>query len=206
MLFNSYIVFAYILVFVGVYNVVKHLIRSRLIKNLVILVANLLVLLNFVKEHSLIVISIISLLVFLSGYYLQKRKSGALFVFVLSLIILLFTIRNYPVIQDLFSKTFLSFINEPVLSVQKIGISYILFRFIHWLIESYRRNIIRSDFATFLNYIFFFPTFLAGPIDQYKNFHYWLGNLNLKYHRTLFFAGIFRIFIGAVKTIGSTDH
>jgi alginate O-acetyltransferase complex protein AlgI len=68
-------------------------------------------------------------------------------------------------------------------------------------VESYRKTIHRSNLFTFLNYIFFFPNYLAGPIDTYKNFHYWMGNTRFRYHRSLFFAGVSRIFIGAVKTL-----
>ena len=72
----------------------------------------------------------------------------------------------------------------------------------YWIIESNKRTIKRSNFLVFLNYIFFFPSILAGPIDTYANFHYWVGNSNWKYQQSLFFAGITRIFLGAFKTLG----
>jgi D-alanyl-lipoteichoic acid acyltransferase DltB (MBOAT superfamily) len=201
MFFNDYIVFIYILIFVVVYNVIKSFVKARGIKNVIIIFASLLVLLTVVREHSLIVLSVLSLLVYAAGLVLQKRKNAILFSFSLLFILVLFCIRNYPFVQEIISKSWISVINEPVLSVQKVGISYILFRYVHWMVESYRKTIRHSDFLTFLNYIFFFPNFLAGPIDTYKNFHYWIGNTRLKYHRSLFFAGITRIFIGAVKTL-----
>ncbi|MEN8224008.1 MAG: MBOAT family O-acyltransferase [Bacteroidota bacterium] len=201
MFFNDYIVFIYIAVFVLVYNVAKTFVKARGIKNLLIIVASLLVLLTVVKEHSLIILSVISLLVYTTGLILQKKKSAYLLSGILIFIIGIFCIRNYPYVQEIISGSIFSLINEPVLSVQKVGISYILFRYVHWLIESYKRSIHRSDFFTFLNYIFFFPNFLAGPIDTYNNFHYWIGNTHLKYHRSLFFAGISRIFIGGFKTL-----
>jgi len=201
MFFNDYIVFIYIAIFVVIYNLVKVFVKTRAIKNVLIVFASLLVLLTVVKEHSLIIISILSLLVYAIGLILQKKKSAILLTGVLVFVIGLFCIRNYPFVQDIISGSILSLINEPVLSVQKVGLSYILFRFVHWLIESYRRTIHTSDFFTFLNYIFFFPNFLAGPIDTYNNFHYWIGNTHFKYLRSLFFAGISRIFIGGVKTL-----
>lgn len=201
MFFNDYIVFIYIAVFVVVYNVIKAFVKARGIKNLVIVVASLLVLLTVVREHSLIILSILSLLVYAIGLVLQKKKLAILFTGTLLFIIGLFCIRNYPFIQEAISGSIFSLINEPILSVQKVGISFILFRYVHWLIESYRRTIHNSDFFTFLSYIFFFPNFLAGPIDTYNNFHYWIGNTHFKYLRSLFFAGISRIFMGGVKTL-----
>ena len=184
MFFNDYIVFIYILFFVIIYNLVKRFVKARFVKNILILFGSLLVLLTVVMEHSLIVISVISLLVFVTGRVLQKRNSRTVLTAILTFIIILFIIRNYPFIQDLVSKSFLSIINGPILSVQKVGLSYILFRYVHWLVESYRKTIHKSDLLTFLSYIFFFPNFLAGPIDQYNNFHYWIGNTNFKYHRS----------------------
>lgn len=200
MLFNNYTIFIYVLLFVILYNTTKHFVKLRVVKNVVILGANLLLLLTLVKEHSLIVIAVLSLLIFLLGRLLQKKGSRAILTFVMVLILCLFSIRNYEFVQELLSNSFLSFVNGPILSVQKVGLSYILFRFVHWLIESYHGTIKNSDFLTFLNYIFFFPSFLAGPIDTYKNFHYWIGSDKVKYQKSLFIAGITRIFIGAFKT------
>lgn len=147
------------------------------------------------------VLGILSLLTYLSGKILQKKNSKPLLSISLIIVILLFCLRNYEYLQDAISNTFLAFINAPILSVQKIGLSYILFRFVHWLIESFRKNIEQTNFITFLNYVFFFPSILAGPIDTYKNYHYWLHKNNNNYQRELFFAGITRIFIGAIKTL-----
>lgn len=202
MFFNNYQLFIYISLFILAFGLVRYFTDLRLVRNVVLSFANLIVLLFFVKEHSLIVISVLSLLVFLAGRLLQRRNLTWLLYFMVSFVIVLFSIRNYPYVQNLLQESFLSFVNAPILSVQKIGLSYILFRYVHWLNESYKRTIHRSDFLTFLSYIFFFPTFLAGPIDQYNNFHYWLGNTRFNYQKSLFLAGVMRVFIGAVKTLG----
>jgi len=202
MFFSSYLIFIYVLLFVFVYNIAKRISKGKLSRNIVILIGNVLVLLTLVKEHSLIVLFVLSSIIFLIGFLLQKKHNKVLIIFSITFIILLFSIRNYQYIQDLLESIKLSFISKPILSVQKVGLSYILFRYIHWLIESYKQTIHRSDFLTFINYIFFFPSFLAGPIDKYNNFHFWIENKKYKYHRQLFFAGISRVFIGAFKTIG----
>ena len=74
MFFNDYIVFIYIAIFVVVYNLVKAFVKARGIKNLVIVFASLLVLLTVVREHSLIIISILSLIVYAIGLILQKKR------------------------------------------------------------------------------------------------------------------------------------
>jgi alginate O-acetyltransferase complex protein AlgI len=202
MLFNNYTIFIYIIIFVLVYNVAKVVSKSIILRNIIILTGNLLLLLTLVKEHTLIVLAVLSLLIFIGGKALQIRNSKTLLFSVLTIVLILFSIRNYPYIQESLSNGVLSFLNAPILSVQKLGLSYILFRFIHYLVESYKNKIHKSNYITFLNYIFFFPSIIAGPIDTYNNFEYWLANTKGSYDRTLFFAGITRIFIGAFKTIG----
>jgi D-alanyl-lipoteichoic acid acyltransferase DltB (MBOAT superfamily) len=187
---------------VFVYNAAKFVSKSIALRNIIVLAGNLFILLTLVKEHTLIVIAILSLLVFLIGKVLQNKNSRTLLFTSLAIIIVLFSIRNYSYIQECLTKGVFSFLNAPILSVQKLGLSYILFRFVHYLIESYKNKIHKSNFITFLNYIFFFPSIIAGPIDTYNNFSFWIGNSKLKYHRSLFFAGVTRIFIGSVKTIG----
>jgi alginate O-acetyltransferase complex protein AlgI len=201
MLFNNYLLFAGILSFILVYNISRWLLNNRIINEALLLAGNLILILQFVKEHTYLVLAGISLVVFVGARLLQKKKSKLLFAFLLSLIVILFSVRNYPYLQDLLSDTFLDFITAPVLSVQKLGLSYILFRFVHFLIESKRGTIHDSNFFTFLNYIFFFPTILAGPIDNYKNFHFWMTNKRKGYTFSLALAGVSRILIGGVKTM-----
>jgi D-alanyl-lipoteichoic acid acyltransferase DltB (MBOAT superfamily) len=52
-----------------------------------------------------------------------------------------------------------------------IGISYFTFKFIHFLVDCYNRKVKEISFLTFLNYIFFFPSFFVGPINRYNSFH-----------------------------------
>ena len=201
MFFGSYDIFLYILTFVILFQLVNLFTQNRIVKNVIISGGNLLILLTLVKEHTIIVLALLSLVVFLIGRLLQKKQLKWLLAFSLVLVIALFSIRNYPYIQNLIENSWLSVTTGPIMSVQKLGLSYILFRYVHWLIESYKRSIYQSDLMTFLSYILFFPSILAGPIDTYKNFHYWLGNTRLKYQRSLAFAGITRIFLGAFKTL-----
>jgi alginate O-acetyltransferase complex protein AlgI len=51
-----------------------------------------------------------------------------------------------------------------------VGISYISFRLIHYIVESYRKTIPEVSLLDFASYILFFPTFLAGPVERIENF------------------------------------
>lgn len=201
MLFNSYSLFIYIASCILLYGLFRYFSTKALFRNIILLGCNLFISLQFIKEYSLIVLGALSLLVFIAGLLLQYKKTKAVLASSLSILLILFAIRNYPFVQDIIQSLQLTFLSKPILSVQKIGLSYILFRYIHWLVESYKRKIHKPDFLSFLNYIFFFPNFLAGPIDQYNHFRHGLTHSNKKYSFTLFWAGIARVFMGAVKTL-----
>jgi len=51
-----------------------------------------------------------------------------------------------------------------------IGISYFSFKMIHFVIESYKRQIKQMNLLNFLNYVLFFPSFISGPINRYNHF------------------------------------
>ncbi len=201
MLFSSYSTFIYIVAVILIYNLCRRLIKAIWIRNVFLMLGNLLLILTLVKEHTFIVLSVLSLIVFFIGRMLQVKKSKSLLSSALSLVLILFCIRNYPYLHENLEQGILSFIHAPIMSVQKLGLSYILFRFVHFIVESHRGSIHRSNFLVFWNYILFFPTILAGPIDTYNNFSYWIGRQPTAYDRSLFLAGITRIFFGAVKTL-----
>jgi alginate O-acetyltransferase complex protein AlgI len=82
-----------------------------------------------------------------------------------------------------------------------IGISYYSFRMIHFTIECHRNKISQVDALSFMNYIFFFPAFISGPIHRYDDFQkQWshIGNSGLV--RDLK-DGLFRIVNGLFKKL-----
>jgi alginate O-acetyltransferase complex protein AlgI len=201
MLFNDYSIFIYVVLFVLAANLAKRISSKTVVTNLVLFVSNFLLILTLVKEHTIIVLAVLSLLIFLSGMLLQAKSQKSVLFAIVTLVLALFSIRNYPYVNENLTQGALSYLRAPIMSVQKLGLSYILFRYIHYLVESYRNTILHPNFLTFLNYIFFFPTIVAGPIDTYNNFQYWLRRKRTKYNTSLFFAGITRIFLGAIKTL-----
>ncbi len=54
--------------------------------------------------------------------------------------------------------------------IRMIGVSYFIFKIIHFLVESYRGKTERLSLATYLNYMVFFPSFISGPINRYNPF------------------------------------
>ena len=201
MLFTSYELFFTILLFVLLFVLCKWTFRKSWLDNLLLVGGNILILTHIVSWKSLFLLSLLALLAYGAGLLLRKRKSGWVLAFALSLLILLFSVRNYPLVQSWLGGWWTDILGKHFLSVEKIGLSYILFRLVHWLVESYKGTLRSRDFLTYLNYLFFFPTFMAGPIDTFNNFHYWLTTTRVRFNRRMLLAGVGRIFIGAVKAL-----
>jgi len=51
-----------------------------------------------------------------------------------------------------------------------LGVSYFIFKFIHFLADCYNKKIKGLSLLTFMNYILFFPSFFSGPINRYNSF------------------------------------
>jgi alginate O-acetyltransferase complex protein AlgI len=51
-----------------------------------------------------------------------------------------------------------------------LGFSYVVFRLLHTIFDRMAGRLAPMPLAGFLNYIIFFPAFVAGPIDRYERF------------------------------------
>jgi len=54
--------------------------------------------------------------------------------------------------------------------VLPLGMSYVVFRLIHYLAESYRSNVPKASLCEFASYVLFLPSFLAGPAERFQRF------------------------------------
>ena len=201
MLFSNCQLFIEILLFVFLFVVCKWLFKKEWLNHILILAGNILILTNITTPKSLFWLSLLALLVYGEGLLLHFHKKGWILATFLTLLIAVFAVRNYQLVQSWFGNTWNNGMSKHFLNIEKIGLSYILFRMIHWLVESYKHTIRSRNFLCYLNYLFFFPTFMAGPIDTLNNFHYWVGHTHVKFNARMLMAGIGRIFFGAVKLL-----
>ena len=201
MLFADYALFFEIVLFTLFFAGCRRLFRQPWLNQILLLVGNALILTHIVSPKSLFLLSIVALVAYGAGLLLQKRKAAALLAGTLSLLLILFAVRNYPLVQSWLGSWWTDTLDKHFLSVEKIGLSYILFRIIHWLVESYKGTLRSRNFLTYLDYLFFFPTFTAGPIDTLNNFHYWMSHTHVRLNARRMLAGVGRIFFGAVKTL-----
>jgi len=187
MIFLENSTFLYILIFIIIYNCCSLVFKNKTLSNLLLIAGSFIVLRTICTTESIIAVLLISTLVYFAGKYLNKKKQKkklSLGVFI-SVLVVLFVIKNYNITE--------------VKLLSSVGLSYILFRLIHFLIDSSRNKISGYNFLSFLNYIIFFPTFIAGPIDEYNNFNYWIKQKRNTYKVIMFKAGTFKLLLGVVK-------
>lgn len=99
-------------------------------------------------------------------------RKGLLLKLVLAWLIL--NLLSFKCLASVFEGAFAAPSSPPVPYFARmlfpLGLSYIIFRLIHYIVEVYRGNISGGSFPDLALYVLFFPTFLAGPIERFPNF------------------------------------
>mgnify|MGYP006270746369 CR=1 FL=1 len=78
-----------------------------------------------------------------------------------------------------------------------LGLSYTVFRVLHYVIERARDNLPAHGFADYLAYVFFLPTILIGPINRFPQFLE--DRRHGRWRADQLSAGIERLLIGYFK-------
>lgn len=91
---------------------------------------------------------------------------------------------------------YLGLYNMKSNSAIPIGISFITFRLIHYLIESNRGNLPEHNFFDFLSWAFLFSIWTAGPIQRFDHFK---NNYKSNFDSDDFLQGLSRIVQGLIK-------
>jgi D-alanyl-lipoteichoic acid acyltransferase DltB (MBOAT superfamily) len=163
----------------------------------ILLIGNLLVLSTLISFATLGMHMLLSLLVFGILQLLTRSKKGTR-IAALSILTLiaLFCIRNYP---KAFGFESFQLGNSPELLIQRLGISYILFRHIQSIVDTLKGRLVPKNPIDYINFILFFPNFLAGPIDKFSSFQRHFKRKEGKLKRALFWPGVGRITLGFLK-------
>ena len=97
----------------------------------------------------------------------SNHKERWLISFVLILAIVLLASKYTGMILSSFFEGENEFIQKLIVP---LGISYLCFKLIAFVIDVYRGIITELRLGEFYTFILFFPTFPAGPIERYQNF------------------------------------
>lgn len=206
--FNFYYDIQFWLAFVLLVIVFRIISFNYTARNIFILIGSILMLLALPRFDlfSLLFLLSISCFIFLIGYVLNsgsiiKTNSRKLIIAVagISSVILILAFFKYTLIQDIFFKGLAEKGTGVAGYIFIIGISYSSFKMMHFIAESYKQKITQPHFLSFLNYIFFFPAFISGPINRYNHFNEQLGLKNETALRSDLASGIERVIHGFFK-------
>lgn len=208
MIFDNFWKTLIILMAVGISLFQQRLLPKVEIRKVCIFVVNFFVLSVIINFTTMLVIAIISLICFFVARSIQLSQrqntyplseNATLVSMTVLLLLFFFLVLKYHWARSLVSLTYLSDLTRNISLIQTVGVSYLLFKLIHFVVDSSRDLLPPLDLVTFFDYIFFFPTFLSGPIERYQNFHKQLNHLSQKQTPLLSWASLYRLFIGAAK-------
>jgi alginate O-acetyltransferase complex protein AlgI len=135
--------------------------------------------------------------------YLAKRgiSRWVMGLGILAVLITFVIVKQYSFAQFLLPTTRLW---ENVRVIELVGLSYMLFKFIHVFVDQAEGQLAQIGFFSYANYQFAFFTLLAGPIQRYNDFEQSWNHMDLgtpdDEADTLRAWG--RILIGMVKMVG----
>jgi len=78
-----------------------------------------------------------------------------------------------------------------------LGLAYIALRGVHYVVEAYRGGLPEHRFSDLVDYFFFLPTIIAGPIHRFP--HFLTDARRRRWNQEMFSNGLERILYGYVK-------
>ncbi|HET58834.1 MAG TPA: hypothetical protein ENN32_00495, partial [Chloroflexi bacterium] len=160
---------------------------------------------------SFLLISVVGLFLFFWLLRNQEAKTNRWLgiVFLIFFIILLVILKS-PTLNQWTAKQIgvmqnQSFSSNIRFDIRWLGISYVIFRLLH-TIKDYQSNRLSGvGLADYMNYVIFFPSLSAGPIDRIQHFSEEL-NLDMPLpDRNNLVSAAWRIFLGLFKKFALAD-
>jgi D-alanyl-lipoteichoic acid acyltransferase DltB (MBOAT superfamily) len=152
------------------------------------------------------------ILAYSASIYIDKGRKKKKLILILTLLWLIGNLCFFKY-SDLFFKTIVESgfglswtpkISFPTLLLP-LGMSYIIFRLIHFVVEVYKKKSPQCSFIEFGLYVLFFPTFLAGPVERFKPFHTQTMEMKAPDLSTIN-QGLYRVLLGVVKKFVVADN
>lgn len=135
------------------------------------------------------------LLVFaISVFFLTRWKIFSRIPYIFSVMIILFAA---PLLYFKFRTYSFGLFSEGL--IIPLGLSFYTLKLIHYWIEYSKGSLRNHSFLDFLNYIFFFPSAAAGPINRFEEFH--TSERRKRWDISMFGTGVERVLYGSCKII-----
>lgn len=96
------------------------------------------------------------------AFVARNRKRFVLLAAIAFIVFIFAIVKKYAIVEDIYVFGF---------SYTTIGLSYLLFRIIHMLIDVYEETLDQAPSGRdYFNYLFFFLSFTSGPVHSYEAF------------------------------------
>ena len=207
MLFNSF-VFAF--VFLPIVFVIYFLLGKLKNKNIstLFLVASSLYFYSYYEIKFLYLITGSMIVNYTIGYILMKATKNRKIILTVGILFNV-SVLGYFKYADFFIENFNALFNSEVdllYLALPLGISFITFQQIAYLVDIYRGEIAQSKFSSYMIFSTFFPQLIAGPIVNHKDVMQDYENpKNKRINTENVSKGLFIFLIGLVKKIVIAD-
>jgi alginate O-acetyltransferase complex protein AlgI len=154
---------------------------------------------------SLAILLILCILSFLAGNCLNRASSASVvlrrFVAAMGILTVLSMLAffKYDFVQQAILGRKTNYSAGAADLIYLIGISYVSFKAMHFIIEGYTKELKQVDLVGFINYMVFFPSFVSGPINRYNHYHSNSSEMRKSAWREDISAGMERIIHGLFK-------
>jgi alginate O-acetyltransferase complex protein AlgI len=151
-------------------------------------------------------------LVYIAGLYIEKSEKTRRLLLTVTLLWLIGNLCFFKysglffsaLVESGFGFSSMSKISFPTFLLP-LGMSYITFRLIHFIVEVYKKKSPKCSFIDFGLYVLFFPTFLAGPVERFRPFHTQTTEMKAPELSSIN-QGLFRILLGVAKKFIAADY
>jgi len=197
----------YLLFVVGVWALYWTLCRTPNHKKLFLLLSSLGLLFVIQMEFTLVLIAW-TLAVYLISRHLRKdqvtHRGLVLLLAIVAVLAYLAFYKYLPVLLHAVLGSGVEAEADWITSslIVPLGLSYFTFKFLHYLINAYRGQLVDHEPLDFFLYTAFFPIVPAGPIERIERF---VGNAHLEWDPNAFAYGLQRIILGAAKKLLLVD-
>jgi alginate O-acetyltransferase complex protein AlgI len=160
---------AFLLLCIAVVAVV-HFVRGKRLRQILLAVANASFLLTFVPDRrSAVYFAVVLAGTYISLLLVRSLRRGAVLTAAIVLIVLVFLyFKRFKFFASWVPVPFeWDLVQNPV---ELVGLSYMLFKLVHMLVDEWQGQLAPFNLWSYLNYQLAFFTLTAGPIQRYNDF------------------------------------
>lgn len=197
--------FLFLPIVLVVFFIFHTLVKKEKISNIILLLFSVVFYAWATEIHALLLL-IYALIVYGFGYLIKTKESKKKSILVIALILMLAVLIYYRYIPVFAKNIELNYQLPPNYFsslTAPIGISFITFSSITYLVDIYRNDAENGSVLDCLLFIFFFPKVVSGPIVPWKDFQIQLTNRSVTSAKLVY--GCNRIALGFAKKVIIAD-